>query len=99
MTDVEKRRLMLLQETRRTYSEKNAPPAIHPRYKSVYNSLYVKDEEQRRSSTFGIRLLISILIVGLYFVCCKQMDLGNIDSQHVVNEIKREQIDIMHFFE
>ena len=45
MTEIEKRRVKLLRDTRKTYSEKYAPPAIHPRYQSTYNSIYGPEEE------------------------------------------------------
>lgn len=93
MTEVEKRRLRLLEETRKSYSDNNTPPAVHPRYKSVYNSLYEEDEEESTNSTFGLRLAISILIFVLCFVLNYQNEtIGNIDSQVIVQEIQREYL-------
>ena len=40
MTEAERRRNELLRETRKIYSEKYAPPAIHPRYQNAYQSIY-----------------------------------------------------------
>ena len=40
MTETEKRRIALLAQTRKTYSDKNSPPAVHPRYKGAYQSIY-----------------------------------------------------------
>lgn len=61
MTETEKRRIELLAYTRRVHGERNVPPAIHPRYQGVYQSLY-PTEKQTRKSTFGSRLLLAILL-------------------------------------
>ncbi len=88
MTDTEKRRMELLEHTRKLYSDKNSPPAIHPRFQSTYQSLYKSEqkEEVTETSTFGIRLVIAILIFCL-FVAAKQTD---IDTEMVVKEIGQE---------
>ncbi|MBQ8803983.1 MAG: hypothetical protein IJZ53_10135 [Tyzzerella sp.] len=95
MTDVERRRLKLLQDVRKTYSERNTPPAVHPRYQSTYLSLYASEEERMHAKgTFTMRLIISILIFGLFCIINYQNEsYGAIDSQYIVQEIQREQFD------
>ena len=93
MTEVEKRRLRLLQETRKTYSMSSSPPAIHPRYQSAYLSLYGRGEEEERkgNSSFLARTLIAIFVFVLFYA----MDFGNekigtVNSQYIVNEIQKD---------
>ena len=64
MNEVEKRRIQLLQDTRKNYSDKNTPPAIHPRFQSAYRSLY-QDEEQNH---FFTRIILAVLVLGICFV-------------------------------
>lgn len=65
MNQTEKRRKKLLEQTRNLYSDKRMIPAIHPRYKACYGQLY-PDETERMSGTFGIRMLVCIIIFALY---------------------------------
>ncbi|MBQ2986652.1 MAG: hypothetical protein IJE23_04140 [Tyzzerella sp.] len=91
MNEVEKRRIKLLQEVRKNYSEKNSPPAIHPRYNSTYHSLYQNDDEQiAPRSTFLLRLIIAALIFAFVFVIdYNKEEIANISSQTIVNEIQK----------
>lgn len=67
MTEVEKRRAELLEQTRKRYQERYAPPAIHPRYQGTYHSLYMKEgEEANGKSTIGIRLVFAIACLVLF---------------------------------
>lgn len=92
MTETEKRRLKLLQDTRKAYSDNATPPAVHPRYQSAYRSLY-PEEMPKAQGTFGIRLFLSILIFALFCAFSYQeKSFGNIDSQYVVQEIQREYL-------
>ena len=92
MTDVEKRRLQLLQETKKAYSERNTPPAIHPRYQSSYYSLYGKEKNEisEKRSTLWIRVIISVLIFALcYVVDYSKEEYGVVNSKTIVREIQR----------
>ena len=92
MNEVEKRRLQLLQNTRKVYSEKNNSPAVHPRYRVSYNSIYNEEsiEGTNLKSTFGIRLVIAILILMMFYTMDNQsMKYHNINSKSVVKEIQR----------
>lgn len=92
MTDVEKRRLKLLQEVRKNYSNKNVPPAVHPRYSATYHSLY-QDEYDNQSyprNTFFMRLIIAALIFAFVFVIdYNKEEIANINSQSIINEVQR----------
>lgn len=92
MTEVEKRRIKLLQDVRKNYSDRNTPPAIHPRYSSAYHSLYHNefDEESRPRSTFFLRLLIAAIMFAFVFVIdYYKEEIANIDSQTIINEVQR----------
>lgn len=93
MTDVEKRRRRLLEDVRKDYSDKNPPPAIHPRYAGAYHSLYKDefDEQSTSKSTFFLRLIVATFI----FACFLIMDYNNkevvsVSSQTIVNEVQKD---------
>lgn len=93
MTEVEKRRIKLLQDVRKNYSDKNTPPAIHPRYTSAYHSLYHNefDEESRSRSTFILRLIIAAIMFAFVFVIdYYKEEIANVDSQTIISEIKND---------
>lgn len=94
MTDAEKRRIQLLQQTRALYSDRGNMPAVHPRYQSVYGDLYHMREQEGsrlRGGTFGIRMFISLMLFVL-FVTADYQDAkyANADSAKIVHEIERE---------
>ena len=91
MTDVEKRRIKLLEDTRKMYSEKQVPPAVHPRYQSAYRSLY--EEASGKTGTFGVRVFIAILLFVLVFTMHMQnKTFGSIDADLILQEIQREML-------
>lgn len=90
MTDVEKRRLKLLRDTRKNYSETSVTPAIHPRFQSAYLSLYKRDEDISRpdGNSFFLRSIIAVLLFALVFLMDYQgQTFGSIDSQMIICEI------------
>lgn len=93
MTDIEKRRSNLLAQTRTMYSEKNHPPAIHPRYKSAYLSLYDEGEYNHvaTSGTFLLRIILAFLVFVLFFVMdYRKEKIGTIDSQMIIEEVQKD---------
>ena len=92
MNDVEKRRLQLLQETRRNYSDKFSPPAVHPRFQSTYDSLY-RDRQNGQTEergSFLVRAVIAILLFALFFLMDYSNEkIGTVDSQVVISEVQR----------
>ncbi len=92
MTNIEKRRLELLTQTRNMYSEKTVPPAIHPRYQAAYHSIYGNTEmdEQKTHNPFMIRVVIAVVIFSLFFFMNQQKyTIGTIDSQEIVAEVQK----------
>jgi hypothetical protein len=92
MNDVEKRRLQLLQETRRNYSDKYSPPAVHPRFQSTYDSLYRnrQNEQTEEHGTFLVRVVIAVLLFALFFLMDYSNEkIGTVDSQAVISEVQR----------
>lgn len=86
MSDVEKRRLKLLQETRKLYSDTYAPPAIHPRFNATYRSIY-EDHGEVQHSNYGflIRTVVAILIFSLCFVMkYENQTIGTVDCNQVI---------------
>lgn len=87
MNDSEKRRKKLLEQTRARYSDFYDPPAVHPRYKSAYNRLYV-DEPEEGYSTFGIRMFLCLLLFSAFVAMdVKKQEIMHVDSQRIVQEI------------
>ena len=92
MNDVEKRRLKLLQETRKNYSDKYNPPAVHPRFQSTYNSIYGRNQSEyvENRGSFLIRTIIAVIVFGLFFVMDYQKEkIGSVDSQVVIKEVQK----------
>ena len=65
MNDSEKRRRQLLEETRSLYSDRNSPPAVHPRYKFAYARLYGSEDEMA-PGTFGLRLFLCFMLFAAF---------------------------------
>ena len=84
MNQTEKRRKILLEETRNLYSTNTTDYPIHPRYGStIFNN---KEKEYDRPKTFMTRLFICILLFALYLsMDYSQNMLFNINS----NQIKK----------
>ena len=85
MNKCEKRRQDLLKY-------KNQPPAVHPRYGRVYQSLYDKPEK----STFGIRLLVAFVIFILFWaINDRKIQIGTVSNEMIIKEVNR---DLFHEF-
>ncbi len=87
MTETEKRRTELLEQTRKIYSERYMPPAVHPRYRAAYQSLYKDEPEEKPVSSFAVRLVIAILLFGVFFMANQK---GLKEAEIVANEIQQE---------
>lgn len=87
MTDTEKRRNELLREARKIYSEKHTPPAVHPRYQAIYQSLYKTEQEVKTNSSFFVRFLIAVLLFSAFFAANQK---GMKETEAVANEIQQE---------
>lgn len=91
MSEVEKRRLKLLQETRKSYSDKNSPPAIHPRYQSAYRTLYEETDFDKTKHTFFIRLMIAAILFAIFFAMdYHKENIGIVDSQTLIHQVEKD---------
>jgi hypothetical protein len=70
MSELEQRRRKLLQETRKTYAENSNPPAIHPRYRAMYRSIYPEFEEkdEHKSNDWIVRLFCSVVLFVVIYM-------------------------------
>ncbi len=97
MTESEKRREELLRRARTIYSDKKTPPAVHPRYRSLYTKLYDLEPESdpvESHSTLGVRIFIAILLFALFVAMdYKGTEYATVDSKKIIREIER-QVDI-----
>lgn len=97
MTETEKRRSELLAQTRAQYSDRYAPPAIHPRYGSTYHSLYHGEDSEQTGSkigSFGVRTIIAIMLFCLYALADYQ---GMKETKAVTSEIVRDYASFVDF--
>lgn len=87
MTETERRRAELLEYTRKLYSDRYTPPAVHPRFHTTYQSLYGKNEEmEEKGGTFSIRMVVAILLFGLFVAASK----SDYQTEMVVQGIEQE---------
>lgn len=87
MTELEQRRIDLLKQTRRMYAD-NSTPAVHPRYKNAYASIYgMEERDEKKENTFGVRMIIAILLFCL-FVLANQKEME--EAKIVSNLIQQE---------
>lgn len=89
MNDTQRRRQQLLKQMRDTYDDRREIPAIHPRYRASYQQLY--DEENVENHTFGIRVVLCILLFVAFTVLEQNHNtIMKFDSDRIANEIHRE---------
>ena len=87
MNDSEKRRRQLLEETRSLYSDRNSPPAVHPRYKFAYARLYGSEDEMA-SGTFGLRLFLCFMLFAAFVAMDNNgITVKSVSSDRIVQEI------------
>lgn len=92
MNPSEKRRKELLERTRNLYTDSRIPPAVHPRYHSLYGQLYGTEEEEETVSTFGIRAFICFLLLAAFITMDRQDKklFETIGSKQIVQEIQAD---------
>ena len=87
MNDSEKRRRQLLEETRSLYSDRNSPPAVHPRYKFAYARLY-GSEDVMAPGTFGLRLFLCFMLFAAFVAMDNNgITVKSVSSDRIVQEI------------
>lgn len=90
MNDSEKRRIKLLEQTRERYSDRFAPPAVHPRYRGSYNRLYDNGTEEE-SGSFGARVFLCLLLFAAFVTMdIKKEEVFHVNSDRIVREVTRE---------
>lgn len=99
MTEAEKRRRQLLRQARELYRDSDILPAVHPRYRAAYKSLYgnVEEEERMSQSTIGIRTLIAVMLFAVFVLTdYKGTTICRLSSQEITEQIT-VQTDAAHF--
>ena len=88
-SDTEKRRRQLLAQTRSLYSERNSAPAVHPRYRSAYNSIYGDREDEEPASTFGLRVVFCcLLFIGFVMMDNYDLKVADVSSSQITEAVK-----------
>ena len=94
MNESEKRRKMLLEQTRERYSDKYAPPAVHPRYRAAYRLIYGGEEEEVNAGSLGIRTFFCLLLFTLFVAMdYKDEEVFHMGSEEIVETIS-EDLDV-----
>ena len=91
MNESEKRRQILLNQTRDLYGERRSIPAVHPRHQSFYSKLYGGDrqEDEILVSTLSLRIFIClILFVSFVLADYRGSTVANVGSERIVQEIE-----------
>ncbi|MEY8282333.1 hypothetical protein AALA13_00655 [Lachnospiraceae bacterium 50-23] len=90
MSDSEKRRKELLEQTRERYSDYHTPPAVHPRYGSAYSQIYGNDELPV-PGTLGIRAFFCFLLFTIFVAAdYKEEKILNVSSEKIVEAIRTD---------
>lgn len=90
MTESEKRRMRLLQETRMLYRDQTIVPAVHPRFQMAYRELYQQDCMEKQKGTLWIRLCIAILLFGAFVAYQKEGSLQQTNCSKIVSVITED---------
>lgn len=91
MNASEKRRKELLERTRMMYSDRREPPAVHPRFGSVYGRLYDSEDDAAPAGTFGVRLFLCFLLFAAFVSMEKQeYEIFHMDSTQIAEEISKD---------
>lgn len=90
MNETEKRRRQLLHQARELYRDAGETiPAIHPRYRAAYESIYGTDTEETIQSTLGIRVVICVMIFAVFVLTdYKGTTICNLNSQEITEQIQ-----------
>jgi hypothetical protein len=91
LTETEKRRIQLLDETRERFRDRREIPAVHPRYQAAYHELYDRmydGADDRAVSTFGIRSFLCVITFIVFLIMnSEQIELLHMSSSDIVDEI------------
>lgn len=91
MNQTEKRRQELLEQTRKIYRDSNNTPAIHPRYRATYTSIYGEEEEEKQTTGLGFRFFLALmLLIGFVAIDQSGEKIATVDSQWIEERIVEE---------
>ena len=94
MTESERRRIKLLKDTRERYRDNGEVPAIHPRYRNTYRSLYeapTEDTEENTFRTLGFRTILCVIAFIIFAVMDREGEsLFHINSNQVYHQITKD---------
>lgn len=91
MNETEKRRQELLEQTRKKYQNSNSVPAVHPRYRAAYTSIYGEAENETGNSGSGFRLFLAIAIFGVFVAMDQSGEkIAAVDSRWIEDAIVEE---------
>lgn len=91
VNDSEARRRELLRQTRELYDDNRFIPAIHPRYGNIYRELYGREEEQATSSSFFLRLGVTLLCFAFYvWLDTSNATVMHVNSGQIINQIEKQ---------
>lgn len=97
MNETEKRRRELLLQARNLYQDTGTFPAVHPRYRAAYQSIYGTQDSVigNGRGTFGIRTVICVLLFAAFLVTdYKKIELWNMDSSEITAMITAQPEEI-----
>lgn len=88
MKNSQKQREAMLREARMNQLGKEIP-AIHPRYRAVYQNLYPSEKGEQKSS-LGTRILISLILFALFAAIDQgQITETPVSSTQIIYEIEK----------
>ena len=97
MTESERRRIKLLKDTRERYRDNGEVPAIHPRYRNTYRSLYgdpteeTEETEENTFRTLGFRTILCVIAFIIFAVMDREGEsLFHINSDQVYHQITKD---------
>ena len=94
MTESERRRIKLLKDTRERYRDNGEVPAVHPRYRNTYRSLYEDTKEEAEENTFrtlGFRTILCVIAFIIFAVMDRESEsLFHINSDQVYHQITKD---------
>lgn len=98
MNEIERRRQELLEQTRKKYRNSNSVPAVHPRYRAAYTSIYGETESEIGGSGAGFRLFLAIVLFGIFVAMDQSGEkIATVDS-HRIEEMVKEDVDLEEVF-
>lgn len=91
MNEAEERRKELLRQARQMYDDDRFIPAVHPRYRNLYQDLYEPDEKRVPNSSFSFRIAVCIVLFACYvWMDYSEVPVANVSSDQIVTQIEKQ---------